>query len=66
MRIDRCVSVIRLYDHDANYEAKRRWLVKYGELLSVHDRQLGSDGCFVIVPDGVVAEMLRRWPDDRV
>lgn len=63
MRIERLVSVIRLYEHDEEYEEKRKWLCKYGELLSVHDRYTASDGCFLVVEDAVVEAFLRRWPE---
>lgn len=64
MRIDRNCSVIRLYEHDGEYEAKRKWLTRYGEPLSVHDSRTGADGCFLIVPNEVVDLFLFRWPEN--
>lgn len=64
-RIQRNVSVVRIYEHDPHYEARRKWLQQYGELMSVNDRRTDSDGCFIIVPNKVADAFERAFPEEQ-
>lgn len=66
VRVERDVSVIRLYENGAHYEEMRNWLRKYGELMPAYDRATDSGGCFLIVEHAVVDEFFARWPEAKV